>query len=297
MMASLLLVLFGLALGSWLNVVTLRYRPERRLFSFHDAAGRSHCLACGRELRWYELVPLFSFVFQLGRCRSCGVRLSFQYPLVELLGAAILAGAPRLIAATYSVSWGAVEALAAPAWYYALSALWIVAAFVWVAIGIVDLRHSIIPNGASVALAVLGGGVTVVLAGAALPSFQTSFLGSYALIAGIPANVFAGHILGAAAGGLVFWLLWALSRGRAMGFGDVKLAAASGLLLGWPDIALAVACSFIVGGVWGAALLATNRRSMGDRIPFGPFFVVGALLTVVFGRQFLAWYFGIFPGT
>jgi len=229
------------------------------------------------------------------RCRSCAAPLSFQYPLVETLGAAVLAGVPRLIASHYGVSWGLAAAVAAPWWYYALTVLWVLAALLLIVIGIIDLRHSIIPNGASATLVMLGGGITAVLAGAALPAFQASFLGSYALLAGVPANVFAGHLLGALAGGLVFWLLWAFSRGRAMGFGDVKLAAASGLLLGWPDIALATAFSFVLGGLWGGALLIARRRSMKDRIPFGPFFVIGALFTVAFGRQFLAWYFSIFP--
>lgn len=295
MMTSVFLAFVGLAIGSFLNVVTLRYQPERRLFSFRDIRGRSRCPACGHELRWYELLPLFSFVIQRGRCRSCGARLSLQYPAVELLGALAVAGIPALLAAQYGVPWGMAASGAGLWWYYALSALWVAAALVWIVIGVVDLRHSIIPNGASAALAVLGAGVAAVLSAAPLLAFQASFLGPFALLSGISAGPLADHLAGAAAGLLVFWLLWGLSRGRAMGFGDVKLATASGLLLGWPDIALAVAFSFVLGGLWGGALLALHRRSMKDRVPFGPFFVAAALLVVAFGRPFLAWYFAIFP--
>ncbi|MDO8429924.1 MAG: prepilin peptidase [bacterium] len=83
-MFSLILFIFGLTFGSFLNVVSFRYSPEKSLFSFRNLLGRSHCPQCGKTLNWYELVPVFSFLIQKGKCRSCGEKISWQYPLVEL---------------------------------------------------------------------------------------------------------------------------------------------------------------------------------------------------------------------
>lgn len=296
MASSIALALLGLSLGSFLNVVTLRYRPERPLFSFRDTGGRSRCASCGKELRWFELLPLVSFLVQRGRCRACHTPLSLQYPLVEAVSALVVMGAPYLLAIRSGIAWGIVSSGAAPWWFYVLSILWIAALLLLVTIALVDARHFLIPNGANLSLAVIGALITCTLAWAALPLFQTSSVGSFALMAGAPESPFLNHLLGAVAGAVAFALLWGCSRGRAMGFGDVKLAAAAGMLLGWPDIALATALSFVIGGAWGGVLLVLRRNKPKDHIPFGPFFVVGTICTFAWGTSLLRWYFGIFPG-
>lgn len=287
---------FGTLVGSFLNVVTLRYSPEGRLFSRHDIGGRSHCPSCMRTLRWFELIPLLSFLAQLGRCRSCKAPLSVQYPLVEVAGGAILAGIPFILNGFYGISAGRFFGFDVGAWYYALVAFWVAIVLSLLIVTIIDLRHSIIPNGLNLSIGILGVGVTALVAlnAGSLPPFHDSFLMQYRLIFSPFESALLNHLLGALVGGALFWVLSFFSRGRAMGMGDVKLAFALGLALGWPDIGLAIALSFIAGGIWGGVLLATKQRHFGDHVPFGPFLVLGSILTLCMGFVLIRWYFSFF---
>ncbi len=93
-MEWLILFVFGLAIGSFLNVVALRYDGERSLFDAGPVSGRSYCPHCGRTLRWFELVPLVSFIMQGAKCRRCHAPISFQYPLVELISGLVFVFVP-----------------------------------------------------------------------------------------------------------------------------------------------------------------------------------------------------------
>ncbi len=289
-----LLFALGTAFGSFLNVLTLRYRPERSAFNAAALGGRSHCPRCKKKLAWYELIPVVSFLVQGARCSACGGRLSVQYPLVELASGALWVAVPLFLNSFYGISKIAFMSLAAPPWCYWLALLWIFAFLAWLAIFIIDLRHYLIPDELNLfigALAVLAI-VIVSLYHTELPVFRDSFLRHYALLASsVPLAAWVSHLLGAAAGGLIFGFLALVGRGRAMGIGDVKLALASGLLLGWPDIALATAVAFVAGGAWGAVLVFAGKKRFGSRLPFAPFFVFGIAATVFFGYPLLSSYF------
>ncbi len=291
------LFVVGAAVGSFLNVLTLRYDPDGRLFDRKIVAGRSRCPHCRRTLRWYELVPVVSYLALAGRCRTCHAPLSFQYPLLELAGGLMFLYVPRFLAAFYGVGLPGASVFGSPIWFYLSVGLWLLVFLAWLTIAIIDLRHFIIPDELNLTLVVAGAILVVVLLlGQQAPNvpFRESFLRHYALLFAHPASLLVNRLIGVVAGVLVFGALSFLSRGRAMGFGDVKLAAASGLVLGWPDIALSVALSFMIGGVCGAVLLATGRKSRRDRLPFAPFFVAGSVLTVFFGADLIAWYFKLF---
>ena len=165
----------------------------------------------------------------------------------------------------------------------------------WLSIVIIDAKHYLVPDELNIALAVLGVGLVVLLAvhEEALPLFRFSFLKHYALLftPSFLEGVWVSHLAGAFVGGAFFWLLALIQRGAAMGFGDVKLAAASGLILGFPDIAFAAALAFVIGGLWGGILMATGRKRMGDKLPFAPFLILGFFITVVLGFPLLSWYF------
>lgn len=287
------LFVVGLAAGSFLNVLTLRYRPERSFFSHASLGGRSGCTQCHVTLKWYELIPLVSFALQGGKCRSCGARLSWQYPVVELSAAMFAIGIPFFFGTWHGVN--GIAALEAPGWYYVYLLAWFLAALAWLAIVIVDLKHYLIPDELNLTLIVLG----VVLVGLvafheeALPAFRFSFLKHYALIftPAVLGSIWMSHIAGALIGGAFFWFLSLIERGEAMGFGDVKLAFASGLVLGFPDIAFATGIAFVVGGLWGGILMVTGRKKVGDRLPFAPFLVAGFFTTIVLGFPLIAWYF------
>lgn len=287
---ELILFIFGLAFGSFLNVLTLRYSPERGLYSKENVNGRSRCRNCHKILSWYELIPLLSYVIQGGKCRSCHAHLSIQYPLVELASGLIFLFVPQIIGNSFvfvSVSFNAL--------WIIFSSLWILALLLLVVVLVIDLRHYVIPNVLNLTLAVLGAvWIAVAYQVYALSSaYGGSFLRQYSAIFPTPSQFWANHILGAVIGGVFFLAPVLVSRGRAMGMGDAKLATALGLLFGWPDVAVIILLSFIVGALATTPLLILGKKKMSDKVPFGPFIVIAAFIVFFFGAGLMHLYFGI----
>lgn len=288
----LILFVFGLGIGSFLNVLIFRYEPGRSIFRLKPLKGRSHCPYCKKKLEWFELIPLVSFFVQKGKCRKCGHKLSLQYPIVEFLTGVIFAGVPYYLASFYnigsiSMSWSI---------FWVMAAIWILVFLVWLLISVIDLRYYLIPNELNILLAVLGVFIVIVksrIIESIIP-FHNSFLKHYTLIFSPTQSIWVNHILGALIGGLFFALIIAVSRGSAMGWGDVKLAFASGLVVSWPEIALSIIIAFILGGIWGVALLLVKKKTMEDRLPFAPFLVFGMAVTIFFGYQIIQGYMGMF---
>lgn len=269
------LFIFGTIIGSFLNVVILRYEPGKA-FLGKQLLGHSHCPRCGRALRWYELLPVFSYVIQLGKCRGCGKSISFQYPIIEIMSGFIMMSAPFMGLSMW------------------LTVLWIAALFILLAASVIDFRHYVIPDGATITLAAIGVAMTVLehlgLTGQ-IAVVQGSFLGGYAYIFSFTQNVIIGHIAAAVALGSAFSLIILLSRGKSMGWGDAKLAAAVGLMLGWPDAILAIMIAFMIGAVAGISMMVLRMKKLKDALPFGPFIAVGVLMVVYFGYEIMVAYF------
>lgn len=235
--------ILGLIVGSFLNVLILRYGNR-------SVGGRSACMSCGRTLLWYEMVPVLSWIALRAKCRTCGARISAQYPLIE--------GATGILFALVGAS-----ALSLPAQLAgsAVTALLI-------AIAVYDLRHSIIPDPWVYAFATLA-----FLSQAFFGPLRET--GAFVLLSGpvVAAPLFA---------------LWFYSRGTWMGFGDVKLALGIGWLLGALYGAAALLVAFVLGAVAGLGLIAfTHMRSSSttsrgftikSEIPFGPFLVAGTFI-------------------
>lgn len=286
----IILFFFGTILGSFLNVLTLRYKPEQNVFAPASIGGRSRCFYCQKTLNWFELIPIFSFLIQDGRCRNCRARLSFQYPIIEFLTGAIFVIVPIFFSSFYKLS-----ANLDPVWFYLSSAIWITAFLIWLLIAAIDLRHYLIPDELNLILGVLGIIFIIVsLKQGLFLNLGNSFLKHYGLLFSFSTNSIFNHIFGAVVSGLFFGSMSILSGGRAMGFGDAKLAFVSGLLLGWPDIGLAIILSFLIGGIFGAATLLIKKKTMKSLLPFAPFFVLGVVLTVFFGVQIINLYFRLF---
>lgn len=197
-------LLLGLCVGSFLNVLIYRIPLEQEFVKTP-----SHCMSCGHPLKWYELIPVFSWVAQGGKCRSCGVKLSAQYPIVEALNGSMW----LLTAVLFKGDWLTV------ALYCGLFSMLLV-------LSVIDWRTYIIPNGINLTIFVLG-----------LVRLATDF-----------AN-WPTYIIGMASVSLVFLLLHILTGGNGLGMGDVKLVAAAGLLLGWPKMILAVLVGSVSGAV------------------------------------------------
>ncbi len=256
----------GLVIGSFLNVVILRgaraqglggppRRGSPRWAMFAHLGGRSRCDACGKTLAAHELVPVISFFWQKARCRSCGVALSWQYPLVEAATAFAFA----------LVAWFFLPYTSAPTYVGTLVfflAFPAVAALIVLVVS--DIRFQILPDGA------------------------TAILLFFGLAAGIVRGTLLVDAAAALACALFFAALWFFSRGRWMGFGDAKLVLATSLIVGFPASIAAFLFSFWLGGIVGTVLLALGKKGLQSRIPFGPFLIAGAILAYFLSTPFLA---------
>jgi leader peptidase (prepilin peptidase)/N-methyltransferase len=276
--------LLGTAVGSFLNVVALRFGKE-------PIRGRSRCPHCGKTLEWFELIPLASFFAQGGRCRGCRARLSWQYPLIEALtGLLFLAVFWRLIF-RFPAGISPEVFFAGPAhWVWPLVVLWWYYGSTLIAISVYDVRHYVIPDAfLGPALAVALGGVgyqeALRMFGVRLwPESGLAFAGPASFVLGrMPFGAFGSAAAGVlAAVGLLGALYW-FSAGRAMGFGDVKLGALMGLMLGWPDTLVALLAAFIIGSMWSIAAIALKKKTMKSHLPFGPFLAVGTIAVMLAG--------------
>lgn len=293
-----ILFIFGLAIGSFLNVVSLRYQPGQKLLDLKVIGGRSRCPRCQKTLRWYELIPLLSFIIQFGKCRNCDSRLSLQYPLVEFLSGLIFVLVPySLISISY---------IPYSIFYIPAIAVWILIFLLFLLLSIIDFRHYIIPDSINLLLAILGMVLIALLMindqGSMISNGQLSFIGHYALLFDFwplsdvsgQLSVVVNHLFAAIIAMLFFAAIIIFTKGRAMGWGDFKLVGALGLIFGWPDILMIVFLSFIVGAICVTPLLIRKQKTMKDAVPFGPFLIIGSALTFFFGYNIIDGYFKLF---
>jgi leader peptidase (prepilin peptidase)/N-methyltransferase len=240
----------GLVLGSFLNVCIHRMPIGESI-----AHPRSRCPSCARMIRWYENVPLLSWLALRGRCRGCGVGISVRYPFVELMGGLALLALWRLFGPTAAFGISAAFALAMVVLFFT------------------DYDHQLLPD--AVTLTGLGAGLLV----APVNSFLGEGLGHRTLLA------FAGAALGAG----ILWSIGALYtrlRGvEAMGMGDVKMMAMVGAFGGPYAVLFTLFVASIVGALFGLALIPLRGRSISDALPFGCFLAPSALAARLVGRR------------
>ncbi len=254
--------IFGAVVGSFLNVVILRL-PEGQ-----SLTGRSHCPACGRVLPASDLVPLFSFIALGGKCRGCGKKISFRYPLIELLAGLLFA-----LAAAYFAPISVFSVLVLAKICLILSCLLV--------IFVIDLEHYLILDSVLItgAAGVLLLDIAIAIAGR-LPLFSRQS----EIVLALAMAVFCA---------LPFFLLWYVSKGQWMGFGDVKLAGFLGLALSWPQAGIALLAAVFLGGATGLLLLAIGKKTLKSKLPFGTFLSLGAAISLFYGPQLLHWYLSL----
>lgn len=258
-MIVVLAALLGLVFGSALTALISRQAKGERWWK-----GRSHCPKCRHVLSVPDLVPVFSYVLLRGKCRHCRGVIGASYPLVELSTAALFA-----VAATVRLgpaAAGGFDALSAPGWPLLLRD-WF-AIVVLVQIFLYDLWFGYILDQVT------------------LPAIVVLLAWNLAL--GMPLPPL---LIGAAVGGGFFLLQYVVSGGTWIGGGDIRLGALMGVLLGWPLVLVALFVSYLTGGVAGAVLLASKRKSVGSQIPFGTFLSAATLVVLFWGADLLAWYF------
>jgi len=261
---------FGLIIGSFLNVVILRLNTQR---SF---GGRSGCMSCQNKLSWYELIPVFSFLGLGGRCRNCKTKISFQYPIVEFITGLIFA---LLFLKFQDVFFSDTLLFSFNYAYYT------VIFSLLVVIAVYDLKHKIIPDILSFIFGILAFAGLFFLDSSGLPA-QAGSLG-FSLHIPTLLEFFSGPIIA-----LPFSFVWLVSSGKWMGLGDAKLAIGLGYLLGLPLALSGVVFAFWIGSVVGILLVVfshlgraklAKKYRMKSEIPFAPYLVLGAILVFFFG--------------
>lgn len=232
--------ILGLIVGSFLNVVILRMNTG------YGFGGRSHCFSCNKTLRWFELIPVVSYVIQRGKCRHCTSAISPQYFWVELITGILFA----------VVAW-VINPFAAPLTFV----LWLLLTSIGMVIAVYDIRHQVVAE------------EPLILFLAACTALGMHGLGF--LLVPLP-----------------FLLLWIISRGKWIGFGDVELMACMGMLLGVMHGAGAVILSFWVACLvilpWYVIQKLRNKK-VSNKVPFGPFLLIATYFVGLFGFSLFDW--------
>lgn len=257
----------GIILGSFLNVVILRYRTGKSL------SGRSACFACGTQLTVRELVPIVSYLFLKGRCVHCGSRISAQYILVELLTG-------LLFALVFIMHFNGVVTFS----FLVSSVISLAVVSLLIVIAVYDMRHTIIPEGPVWLLILL--------------SFVLLFV-EVPLLSPMPPTMLA--LLSGPIISIPLALLWLFSRGKLMGLGDAKLALGIGWFLGFTGAVSALLYAFWIGAGVALSLLflhklvhrahlygGASKLTMKSEVPFAPFLVAGTLLVLLFRLDIVA---------
>lgn len=239
------IIILGLIIGSFLNVCIYRI-PKKESIIFPP----SHCTSCDESLRPWDLIPILSYVFNRGRCRYCGEKISPQYPIIEFLNGLIY----LLLYLKYGLTITFIK-------YALLASLLIVISFI-------DLKLQIIPDRLNI---------------------FTLILGILFLLIEMDFSSALNSILGLLVGGGIFLLIAIITNG-AMGGGDIKLMGALGLFLGWKYILMVTLISFIIGAIASIVLMALGIKGRKDFIPFGPFISISGLIVMIYGSEILMWY-------
>jgi prepilin signal peptidase PulO-like enzyme (type II secretory pathway) len=255
-MVIFLVLIFGLMVGSFLNVVILRLHAGRDF-----VAGRSECLSCHHILGPADLVPVLSFVFLRGRCRYCRQKVSWQYPLVEAATALLFALSFYSLfnkVGVYNLAFG-----------LELLRNWLVIA-VLVIVFVYDLKWQLIPDEVVLPIII----IVIVL--------------NLLLGRGI-ADMLIGFLIGFG----FFAVQYFVSGGKWIGGGDLRLGALLGVLLGWQGAILALFLSYIVGAIVSIGLLMAKKATPKSQIPFGVFICPAMIFVLLWGQGLANWYFGL----
>ncbi len=263
-----MIFIFGAIIGSFLNVVILRYGVK-------SLNGRSSCPSCGKKLAWFELIPIFSFLFLRGRCGACGRKISWQYPIVE-----IITGLLFLLIFNLSAGEAGFQFFTLTGnpplggQLFNLLFLWIIFSLL-IVIFVYDVYHKIIPDA-----------LVFAFAGISLLRILIDFNGF-----SLTSDLWAGPILAAP-----FALLWLVSGGRWMGLGDAKLALGIGWFLGLVQGSSAIILAVWAGAFIGLVLVGLSRFAKKKRLsfggknftikselPFAPFLILGTVLVFFLG--------------
>ena len=276
----LVCVLFGLLVGSFLNVVIHRipkmmeatWRQEARELLeqpapkgeetppiFNLVTPGSQCPHCNHRIRWYENVPVVSWALLKGRCSGCKAAISKRYPIIELLTA--------LVAGLCAWRFG----------YDPWLIFMLYGSFTLLALAVIDLDTTLLPDDLT---------------------YPLLWAGLLAAVLGISPVSLSDAVIGAMAGYLALWsLYWVfklLTGKEGMGYGDFKLLAALGAWLGWQYLPVVVLLSSVVGLVFAVSMMASGSVKRDQGIPFGPYLAIAGWIALLWGEAIVSSYLGLF---
>jgi len=260
-------LIIGLCVGSFLNVLIYRLEDKKR----KSLGGRSFCPHCEKQIKWHDNIPVISWLILQGKCRSCKKEISVQYPLVELVTGLIFAMIGYFFVAFDFGQARMTELVTIDLLFWLFFASSLIAIFVY------DLKHQIIPDEIIYTILVVG----------------LVYVGANTLLGGNTQSLIDHLLSGFLAGGF-FYSLAAISKGKWMGGGDIKLVAFMGLVLGWQNVLVALYVSFILGAIVGIFTLLSGKKKLGSKIPFGPFLVIGTFTGLLFGEKIISFYVNMF---
>ncbi len=252
----LLIFLLGISIGSFLIVLIYRLKKSENFL-----VSRSFCPKCHHKLFWYDLIPLFSFFLLKGKCRYCKKSISFHYLLVEFLTGVLLCFI------FYKLEINFLFFI-----YFSIISLLLILIFFY------DLKYYIIPNVAVYSLIILTFAFNIFLV----------FFPEVSIFA--PKYSILNTIFAALGASFCFFLIFLLSKGKWLGFGDVKLVFFMGLFLGFPKILIAIFLASFIGSIIGLVLIALGKKGLKSEIPFGPFLITGTYFALFWGQNFINWY-------
>lgn len=261
--------LFGLIFGSAINAIVWRIKVGKSW-----TKGRSECFECGHVLKAADLVPVVSWLMLGGKCRYCRKPIK-DHPVVELL-TGLLFALSAYVLAPGSTDYGVGSDLTLgllPTLEVVRLGFWLVMLTLLIILAVYDARWLILPDKIMVPL------ISVALVYSATMAYMTG-----------SRQVLLGALFAAVLAGGAFFVIVAVSKGRAMGGGDIKLAFAMGLMLGLKGVAVALLVAFNAAAILGVALIAMKLRKRHDQIPFGPFLVGGAIVGFLWAADLVQWY-------
>jgi leader peptidase (prepilin peptidase)/N-methyltransferase len=249
-----LILMFGLCIGSFLNVCIYRLPSSMSIVN----PSRSICPKCNSTISFYDNIPVFSYLWLKGRCRHCQAPISLRYPLVELM--------TGIIAVDIFFMYG--PTLEGAIYFIFISSLLVIT--------FIDIDHKIIPDVIS------------------LPGIPIGLAASFALPAMTFKTALLGMLAGGVSLWIVAWSYSLITRKEGMGGGDIKLLAMIGAFIGWKGVIFTIFAASVAGTFVGITIMLVKGKNLKFAIPFGPFLSIGAMSYLFFGEKILSWYFQAF---
>lgn len=250
---------FGAIIGSFLNVVILRLPREKKL------SGRSQCPNCHYTLGFFDLVPVFSYLFLGAKCRSCAEPISSRYAAIEIITGLL-----------FSLVFITLIPVSLFEWVSFIRVLIITAALL--CIFIIDLEHFLILDKILIYIGLIVFSINIFLD-----------IRSLTPIISLSSLTLGGLVSGSIVSG-IFYSLWKISNGKWIGFGDVKLMLFLGIALGFSGLWIGLFSASIISGIVAIYLLAFKGKTMQSKVPFGTFLSLGAFISLLYGHSLLNWY-------